>query len=104
MAGKSAARMPRQEGNKGKLPRRKEDLLVLFEQLVGDQVQLEIPETDRDEMRDAMQGRMGGQGGMPPGGPGGGMSGMGRRGGQRPKMPNGLDVWASLQLSPDQGQ
>lgn len=59
-------------------------------------VGLEIPETDMDEMRSAMQGQMGGQGGMPPGG------GMGRRGYQKPKIPNGLDVWASIKLALDQ--
>jgi hypothetical protein len=72
-------------------------------------VGLEIPEVSKDEMRNAMQGRMGGEGEMPPGGGrggiGGGMrGGMGRRGGGRPKMPNGLDVWASLQLASDQSQ
>lgn len=70
-------------------------------------VGLEIPEVDMDEMRNAMRDKMGGQGGMPPGGGGGrgGMGGaMGRRGGQRPKMPNGLDVWASLQLSLNENQ
>lgn len=71
-------------------------------------VGLEIPEIDKDEMRNAMQGRMGGQGGMPPGGSRGGMGGMGggmgRRGGQRPKMPEGLDVWASLQLALEHSQ
>ncbi len=71
-------------------------------------VGLEIPEIDKDEMKAALQGRMGGQGGIPPGGGGermGGMSGgMGRRGGQRPKMPKGLDVWASLQLAFEQSQ
>ena len=67
-------------------------------------VGLVIPETDRDEMRAAMQGEMGGRGEMPPGGMGGMGGGMGRRGSQRPKMPNGLDVWASLQLSLNQTQ
>ncbi len=71
-------------------------------------VGLEIPEIDRDEMKTMMQGRMGEQGGMPPSGRRGGMGGMdrgiGRRGGQRPKMPNGLDVWATLQLALNQGQ
>jgi hypothetical protein len=71
-------------------------------------VGLEIPETDMDEIRKAMRERMGGQGGMPPGGGGGRGSmggGRGRRGGgQRPKMPNGLDIWASLQLAMDQIQ
>jgi hypothetical protein len=62
---------------------------------------LEVPEIDKDEMRNAMQGRMDGKGGMPPGG---GMGGMGRRGGQMPKMPNGLDVWASLKLALNQNQ
>jgi hypothetical protein len=68
-------------------------------------VGLEIPEIDKGEMRNAMQGGMGGKGGMPAGGPGGGMGsmgGMGRPGGRMPKMPNGLDVWASLQLSSKQ--
>lgn len=64
-------------------------------------VGLEIPEIDMDEIRKEMQGRMGGQEGMPPGGMGG-MGGMGRRGGRMPKMPNGLDVWAYLQLSSNQ--
>jgi hypothetical protein len=66
---------------------------------------LEIPEIDKDEMRRAMQDRMGGAE-MPPGGSGGGDmgGGMGRRGGQRPKMPNGLDVWVSLKLALNQNQ
>jgi hypothetical protein len=71
-------------------------------------VGLEIPETDMDEMRKEMRERMDGQGGMPPGGGMGGMGGrgssMGRRGYQKPKMPNGLDVWASLQLASNQNQ
>ena len=70
-------------------------------------VGMEIPEVDMDEMRSAMQGGMGGKGGMPPDGMGG-MGGMGggggRRGYQKPKMPNGLDVWASLKLALDQSQ
>ncbi len=71
---------------------------------------LEIPKIDRDEMKKAMRDRMGGMEGMPPGGGGGrgGMGGMGggmgRPGGQRPKMPNGLDVWASLKLALNQNQ
>jgi hypothetical protein len=66
---------------------------------------LEIPEIDKDEMRSAMQGGMGGKGGMPPGGGMGGMGGGGgRRGYQRPKIPNGLDVWASLKLALDPTQ
>jgi hypothetical protein len=71
-------------------------------------VGLEIPKIDKDEIKNAMQGGMRGQGAMPPGGLGGGMGGMGggmgRRGGRMPKMPNGLDVWASLQLSSNQTQ
>lgn len=72
---------------------------------------LDVPEIDMDEMRREMQERMGGPGmppsggeGMPPGGMGGMGGGMGRRGGQSPKMPNGLDIWASLQLSSNQNQ
>jgi hypothetical protein len=69
-------------------------------------VGLEVPEIDKDEMRNAMQGRMGGQGGMPPGGSmgGGGRGGIGRRGYQKPKIPNGLDVWALLKLALNQSQ
>jgi hypothetical protein len=73
-------------------------------------VGLQVPEIDMDEMRKVMQERMGGAGmppeggGMPPGGMGGMGGGMGRPGGSRPKMPNGLDVWASLQLSSNQNQ
>ena len=67
-------------------------------------VGLEIPEIDKDEMKRAMEDRMGGASGRPAGGGGvGGMGGgMGRRGAQRPKMPNGLDVWASLNLALNQ--
>ncbi len=72
-------------------------------------VGLEIPEVDKDEMKNAMRDRMDGMEGRPPGGGGGGGmggmgGGMGRRGGQRPKMPNGLDVWASLNLALNQNQ
>jgi hypothetical protein len=69
-------------------------------------VGLEVPEIDKDEMRNAMQGRMGGQGGIPPGGSmgGGGRGGIGRRGYQKPKIPNGLDVWALLKLALNQSQ
>jgi hypothetical protein len=66
-------------------------------------VGLEIPEIDKDEMKRAKQERMGGEG-MPPGGMGDLGGGMGRPGGPRPKIPNGLDVWASLQLALDQNQ
>ena len=67
-------------------------------------VGLEIPEIDKDEMKRAIEERMGGASGRPPSGGGmGGMGGgMGRRGAQRPKMPNGLDVWASLNLALNQ--
>ena len=67
-------------------------------------VGLEIPEIDKDEMKRAMEDRMGSASGRPAGGGGvGGMGGgMGRRGAQRPKMPNGLDVWASLNLALNQ--
>jgi hypothetical protein len=64
---------------------------------------LEIPEIDKDEMKKAMQDRMGGAG-MPPPPPGGMGGGMGRPSGQRPQMPNGLDVWASLKLALGQNQ
>ncbi len=74
-------------------------------------VGLEIPEIDKDEMKRAKEERMGGEGmppggggGMPPGGMGDLGGGMGRPGGSRPKIPNGLDVWASLQLALDQNQ
>jgi hypothetical protein len=68
-------------------------------------VGLEVPEIDKDEMKKAMQDRMGGAGMQPPPGGMGGMGGgMGRPGGQRPKMPNGLDVWASLQLASNQNR
>jgi hypothetical protein len=70
-------------------------------------VGLEIPEIDKDEMKRVMEERMGGAG-MPPGGGMGGMGGMGggmgRRGYQKPKIPNGLDVWASLKLSSNLNQ
>jgi len=67
-------------------------------------VGLEIPEIDKDEMKRAIEERMGGASGrLPSGGGMGGMGvGMGRRGAQRPKMPNGLDVWASLNLALNQ--
>lgn len=69
---------------------------------------LEIPQIDRDEMKKAVQERMG-EAGMPPppdggGGMGGRGGGMGRSGGHRPQIPNGLDVWASLQLASNQNQ
>jgi len=70
---------------------------------------LEIPKLDKGEKKNAMRDRMGGMEGRPPGGGGmGGMGGMGggmgRRGAQRPKMPNGLDVWVSLNLALNQNQ
>jgi hypothetical protein len=66
---------------------------------------LEVPEIDKDEMKNAMQGGMLGQEGMPPGGGMGGMGGgMGHRGYQKPKIPNGLDVWVSLKLALNKNQ
>jgi hypothetical protein len=82
--------------------------------LIG--VGLEVPKPDMGEMRHMMKG--GGGGGMPPGGGrpgdmppggeqpggrgggmGGGRGGMGMRGGGRPQMPDGLKIWAKLQLA-----
>jgi len=63
---------------------------------------LEIPKFDLSAMRQRMGGR--GPGGMelPPGGGMGGIGGgrgdMGM-GGRRPQMPNGLNIWVSLQLA-----
>jgi hypothetical protein len=77
--------------------------------LIG--VGLEVPKPDMDEMKNMMKGRGGGgrlpgggqPGGRPPGGMGGGMGGgrggMGMRGGSRPNMPDGLKIWAKLQLA-----
>ncbi|MFC2164656.1 hypothetical protein ACFLT2_06650 [Acidobacteriota bacterium] len=81
--------------------------------LIG--VGLEVPKPDMDEMRDMMNGRGGGMtpgggqpGGRPPGGgqpggmgggKGGGRGGKGRGGGSRPRMPDGLKIWAKLQLA-----
>jgi hypothetical protein len=81
--------------------------------LVG--IGLEVPKPDMDEMRDMMKGRGGGMspggrqpGGRPPGGGrpggmGGGRGGMGMRSGRRSQIPDGLKIWAKLQLaaSPD---
>jgi hypothetical protein len=82
--------------------------------LIG--IGLEVPKPDMDEMRDMMKGR--GRGGMPPGGGqpggqppgggrtggmtgsrGGGRGGMGMRGGRGPQIPDGLKIWAKLQLA-----
>jgi len=71
-------------------------------------VGMEVPKMDLNKMREAMGGRGGGRpGGMPPGGerpggmtPGGrpgGMGGMGTRG--MPDIPDGLKIWAKLQLA-----
>ncbi len=67
---------------------------------------MEVPKPDMGEMQDMRKGR--GGGGMPPGGgrpggmgggKGGGRGGMGMRGGSRPQMPDGLKIWAKLQLA-----
>ena len=77
--------------------------------LIG--IGLEVPKPDMDEMKNMMKGRGGGMppgGGQPggrppgggkPGGMGGGRGGMGMRGGGRPQMPDGLKIWAKLQLA-----
>jgi len=78
--------------------------------LIG--VGLEIPKPDRDKMQDMR--KAGRDGGMPPGGgqsggrpPGGGRpggmggrrGGMGMPGGRQFRMPDGLKIWARLQLA-----
>lgn len=75
--------------------------------LIG--VGLEIPKPDMDEMRDKMKGGRGGgmppgggkPGGMPPDGgrPGGMVGGMRMPGGRQFRMPDGLKIWAKLQLA-----
>jgi hypothetical protein len=76
--------------------------------LIG--IGLEVPKPDMDEMRNMMKGRGGGMspgggrpGGRPPGGmgggKGGGRGGMGMRAGRRTQMPDGLKIWAKLQLA-----
>ena len=57
---------------------------------------LETPKIDRKAIRKAMSGKTGER--MPGGGRGGGV---GMRGGRRPQMPNGLKIWAAVQLASD---
>jgi len=66
----------------------------------GISVGLEIPKMDRNALRNRMGGRGSGGMGMPGGGRGGMGGGRGGMdGGRRPRMPNGLNVWVSLQLA-----
>ncbi len=58
---------------------------------------LETPEIDRDKLADQMTG--GGRGGKGGGMGGGRRGGMRPSGGQRPEMPDPIEVWAKVQLA-----
>jgi hypothetical protein len=62
---------------------------------------LETPEIDRDKLKEQMRGggMGGGRGGMGGGKGGGGRGGMRPSGGQRPEMPDPIEVWAKVQLA-----
>ena len=62
--------------------------------LIG--IGLEVPEMDREAIREAMKDRMGSS---RKGAGGGRMPGGGMPGGMRPRIRNGLNVWLSLQLA-----